>query len=119
MRSPAKLSRDERITFWRGARGRLLLLVLLVMVPVLAVQVIGAWSDLQGDIADRKLEVARVMARAQGDFKTLMDGTRTVFADLVPLHEMRRPDNCAQMFGAMKLAYERLAPEATNIGLID
>jgi PAS domain S-box-containing protein len=48
-----------------------------------------------------------------------MDGTRTVFADLVPLREMRRPDNCAQMYGALKLAYERLAPEAINIGLSD
>ena len=108
-----------RGAFVWGARGRLFLLVLLIVMPALAVQILGAWSDLQQDIAGRKLEVAQVTAHAQGDFKTLLDQSRTVFADLAQLNEMRRPNNCTQVFNALQLAYERLAPEATNLGLSD
>ncbi|RPI32132.1 MAG: PAS domain S-box protein [Chloroflexota bacterium] len=105
--------------FWRSARARLFLLVLLVMVPALAVQIAGAWSDLQKEIGERKLEVTHVMAHAQGDFETLLDHSRTVFADLVRVNEIRKPDNCNQAYNSLRLAYERLAPEATNVGLSD
>lgn len=119
MKAIAHLRPAYSRAFWGSARGRLFLLVLLFVAPALAVQVIGARSDLQQGIAFRKLELNQVMAHAQGDFKTLLDGTRTVFGDLVQLNEMRRPDNCTQIFNALRLAYERLAPDASNIGLSD
>ncbi len=59
------------------------------------------------------------IAVAQGDFQALLDQSRAVFADLVRLNEMRRPNNCTQVYNALRLAYERLAPEAINIGLSD
>jgi PAS domain S-box-containing protein len=102
-----------------SSRGRLLLLVLLVVIPAFVVQVIGAWTDLQQQIEERKLQVVQVMDHAGADFGTQLDQSRAIFADLVRMNEMRRPYNCAQMFNALRFAYERLAPEATNIGLSD
>ena len=32
---------------------------------------------------------------------------------------MRSPGNCTQVFTALRFAYERLAPETTNLGLAD
>jgi PAS domain S-box-containing protein len=107
------------MTFFNTIRGRLVLLVLLVIVPALAVQVFGAWRDLRGDIAARKLESVRVVSRAASDFETLVTETRTVFTDLVRANEMRSPGNCTQVFTALRFAYERLAPETTNLGLAD
>jgi PAS domain S-box-containing protein len=116
---PAFLRRADWAAFRRGTRGRLFGLVLLILVPALFVQLCGAWSDLRRDIAGREAAVVQVMARAQGDFTSLLEDTRLVFADLVRLNEMRSPENCAQIFNALRLAYQSLAPEATNLGLSD
>ena len=102
-----------------GARGRLFLLVLLTVMPALAVQFYGAWSDLQQDLSERRSEAVHVAAHAQGDFKTLLAKARTVFTDLVQMNGMRSPDNCTLVFGSLRLAYERLAPEAANLALSD
>lgn len=119
MSTPASPSREFRDSFWAGARGRLFLLVLIVVIPALVVQVIGAWADLQLEINRRKAEVTGEMAHARGDFETLLDEARLVFSDLARLNELRRLDNCIQVYGSLRLAYERLAPEAVNIGLAD
>src|SRR5512134_456499 len=103
----------------QSTRGRLILLVLLVAVPGFLVQLYGAWSDLQGDIATGKQDARQIVVRAQGNFETLLDTSRTVFSELVRLNAMRNPENCTQVFNDLRLAYERLAPEATNIGLSD
>jgi PAS domain S-box-containing protein len=103
----------------QSTRGRLILLVLLVAVPGFLVQLYGAWSDLQQDIAAGKQDARQIVVRAQGNFETLLDTSRTVFSELVPLNAMRTPDNCTQVFNNLRLAYERLAPDATNIGLSD
>ena len=95
------------------------MLVLLVAVPGFLVQLYGAWSDLQQAIAARKQDAGQIVVRAQGNFETLLDTSRTVFSELVRLNAMRTPDNCTQVFNDLRLAYERLAPEATNIGLSD
>ena len=113
------MQRPFSLTFFNTIRGRLVLLVLLVIVPALAVQVFGAWRDLRSDIAARKLESVRVVNRAASDFETLLSETRTVFTDLVRANEMRSPGNCTQVFTALRFAYERLAPETTNLGLAD
>ena len=113
------MPRRFSLTFFNTIRGRLVLLVLLVIVPALAVQVFGAWRDLRGDIAARKLESVRVVSHATSDFETLLAETRTVFTDLVRANEMRSPGNCTQVFTALRFAYERLAPETTNLGLAD
>jgi len=112
-----KLAPGMQNAFWAGTRGRLLLLVLLVVAPALLVQVAGAWSDLQQEIASRKEELARETEHARGDFETLLGETRQAFTELVAQNEMRRSNNCVQMFGALRLAYQRLAPEAVNLGL--
>ncbi len=112
-----KLASGSQGAFWAGARGRLFLLVLLVVIPALLVQVAGAWSDLQHEIENRKLELAGETEHARGDFETLLNETRQAFTDLVALQEMRRPNNCIQMFGALRLVYQRMAPEAVNLGL--
>jgi PAS domain S-box-containing protein len=103
----------------QSTRGRLILLVLLVAVPGFLVQLYGAWSDLQQDIAARKQDAGRVVVRAQGNFETLLSTSRTVFTELLRLNAMRTPDNCTRVFTDLHLAYERLAPNATNIGLSD
>jgi PAS domain S-box-containing protein len=103
----------------QSTRGRLILLVLLVAVPGFLVQLYGAWSDLQRDIAARKQDARQIVVRAQANFETLLDTSRTVFSELVPLNAMRTPGNCTQLFNNLRLAYERLAPNATNIGLSD
>jgi PAS domain S-box-containing protein len=108
-----------RIPLRQSTRGRLILLVLLVAVPGFVVQLYGAWSDLQQDIAARKQDARQLVVRAQANFETLLDTSRTVFSELVPLNAMRTPDNCTQVFNNLRLAYERLAPDATNIGLSD
>ena len=108
-----------RLPLYRSTRGRLLLLVLLVVVPAFLVQLYGAWSDLQRDISYRKQEAARLVVRAQGKFQTLLDTSSTVFTEFVRLNAIRSPGNCTQVFNDLKLAYERLAPDATNIGLSD
>lgn len=107
------------LPFRQSTRGRLLLLVLLVAVPAFLVQLYGAWNDLQQDIAARKREAGLIVVRAQGNFATLLDTSRTVFSDLVRVNAMRTPDNCTQVFNDLHLAYERLAPDATNVGLSD
>ena len=61
----------------------------------------------------------KTSVRAQGNFETLLDASHTVFSELVRLNAMRHPDNCTQVFNDLRLAYERLAPYATNIGLSD
>src|SRR5574339_913154 len=103
----------------QSTRGRLILLVLIVAVPGFLVQLYGAWSDLQQDIAAGKQDAGQIAVRAQGNFETLLDASRTVFSELVRLNAMRTPDNCTQVFNDLRLAYERLAPDATNIGLSD
>jgi PAS domain S-box-containing protein len=103
----------------QSTRGRLILLVLLVAVPGFLVQLYGAWSDLQQDIAAGKQDARQIVVRAQRNFETLLDGSRIVFSELVRLDGMRTPDNCTQVFNDLRLAYERLAPDATNIGLSD
>lgn len=108
-----------QIAFFNSARARLILLVLLVFIPALAMQVYEAWRDLQRDIGDQKLASVQVIERAQGDFDSLIATTRTVFADLVRVNEMRSTNNCTQIFTALRFAYERLASYATNIGLAD
>ena len=103
----------------QSTRGRLFLLVLLVAGPALLVQLYGAWSDLQRDITARKQDAGRIVVRAQGNFQTLLDTSRSVFTELVRLNAMRAPDNCTLIYNDLDLAYERLAPDATNIGLSD
>lgn len=107
------------IPFWRSTRARLILLITLVIIPAFLVQGYGAWSDLQRDVAARKQAAAQTAARAQGKFDTLLNASRSVFTDLVRLPEMRNLNNCILMFNDLRLAYERLAPDATNIGLSD
>ena len=103
----------------QSTRGRLFLLVLLVAMPAFLVQLYGAWSDLQQDNAHRKQEAAQIVVHAQGKFQTMLDTSSTVFTELVRLNAMRSPDNCTRVFNELKLAYERLAPYAANIGLSD
>jgi PAS domain S-box-containing protein len=108
-----------KIPLRESTRGRLILLVLLVAMPGFLVQLYGAWSDLQQDIALRKQDARQIVVGAQGNFETLLDTSRTVFSELVRLNAVRTPGNCTQVFGDLSLAYERLAPSATNIGLSD
>ena len=103
----------------QSTRGRLILLVLLVALPGFLVQLYGAWTDLRHDITVRKQDARQIAVRAQGNFETLLATSRTVFSELVRLNAMRTPDNCTQVFNDLHLAYERLAPDATNIGLSD
>lgn len=105
--------------FFQSARARLILLVLLLAVPVFLVQGIGAWTDLQREISTRKNEAAENVLRVQGKFATLLTSSRIVFNDLVRLNEMRTPDNCIKIFNNLRLAYENLAPDTTNVGLSD
>jgi PAS domain S-box-containing protein len=107
------------LPFWTRTRWRLFVLVLLVVIPALVVQLVGAWQDLQQNLTDRKAVVAQIAAHAQGDFTVLMTQARSVFTDLVRLNEMRSPNNCTQIYSHLRLAYERLTPEATNLGLSD
>jgi PAS domain S-box-containing protein len=106
-------------TFFNTIRGRLIILVLLVIIPVLAVQIYGAWRNLRGDIEARKLESVRAITHASHDFEALLADARGVFADLVRVNELRSPANCTEVFTALRFAYERLAPNATNVGLAD
>lgn len=108
-----------KIPLRQSIRGRLILLILLVAVPSFLVQLYGTWSDLQQDIASRKQEASRITVRAQGKFHTLLNTSRTVFTELIRLNAMRAPDNCTRVFNDLRLAYERLSPNATNIGLSD
>ena len=103
----------------QSTRARLILLVLLVAVPAFLLQVVGAWIDLQQNISARKQDAGQIVVRAQGKFETLLDTSRSVFTELVRLTEMRTPDNCTLIFNDLRLAYERLAPDATNVGLSD
>ena len=103
----------------QSTRGRLILLVLLVVVPAFLVQLYGAWSDLQQDIAARKENAGSMVVRAEGHFQTILDTSRTVFSELVRLNAIHAPHNCTEVFNDLHLAYERLAPDATNIGLSD
>jgi hypothetical protein len=103
----------------QSTRGRLILLVLLVAVPGFLVQLYGAWSDLHQDIDTRKQDARQIVVRAQGSFETLLDTSRTAFSELVRLNAVRTPDNCTQVFNDLRLVYERLAPDAINVGLSD
>ncbi len=105
--------------FLQSTRARLLLLILLVIVPAFAVQGYGAWNDLQREITARKQEAGQIVVRAQGKFETLLDTSRSVFTELVRLNEMRTPNNCTLIYNNLRLAYERLAPDAINVGLAD
>lgn len=113
------IAKPIRSSFWNSTRRRLITLVLLVVIPALIVQLIGAWSDLRQNISDRKQVVGNVAAHAQADFTNLVNESRMVLTDLVRVDGMRNPDNCLQVFTALRLAYERLAPEAVNISLSD
>lgn len=108
-----------RIPLYQSTRWRLILLVLLVAVPSLLVQIYGAWSDLQQDIENRTEDAGQIVVRAQGKFQTLLDTSHTAFDELVRLNAMRSPDNCINVYNNLRLAYERLAPYATNLGLSD
>lgn len=108
-----------RIPLYHSTRWRLILLVLLVAVPGLLVQTYGAWSDLQRDIETRTEDAGQIVVRAQGKFQTLLDTTHTAFDELVRLNAMRSSDNCISIYNNLRLAYERLAPYATNLGLSD
>ncbi len=115
-----KSVRQSRVlSFLNTIRGRLVLLAVLALIPALAVQAFGGWRDLRGDIEARKLESSRALTHATGDFAALLAETRTVTADLVRINEVRSPGNCTQVFTALRFAYERLAPEAVNLGLAD
>jgi PAS domain S-box-containing protein len=103
----------------QSTRARLILLVLMVAVPAFLLQVIGAWIDLQQNISNRKHDAGQIAIRARGKFETLLDTSRSVFTELVRLPEMRTPDSCTLLFNDLHLAYERLAPDATNVGLSD
>lgn len=105
--------------FLNRTRTRILILVLLIVIPTLAAQVLGAWNDLQQSISDRKLESVRVIQHAQSDFNNMLAETRTVFSNLVRLNEMRNPNNCTYIFTNLRFAFERLAPDAVNMGLAD
>ena len=104
---------------WNSIQGRLFLLVLLTVIPATAVLFLGAWSNLQENLADRKSELTHATSHAQGDFDTLLSRARTVFNDLVRLREMRTPNSCTLIFSSLRLSYERLAPQATNLALSD
>ncbi len=108
-----------KIPFHHSTRARLILFVLLVAVPAFLVQVFGAWYDLQQAIAAGKQDAKQIVVRGQNKFETMLDTSRTVFSDLVRLPDMRNPDNCSLVFNDLHLSYERLAPDATNIGLTD
>lgn len=107
------------IPFWKSTRARLILLVFLVAVPAFLLQAVGAWIDLQQNISVRKQDASQIVVRAQGKFETLMNTSRAVFTELVRLTDMRTPENCTLIFNGLRLAYERLAPDATNVGLSD
>ena len=59
------------------------------------------------------------VSHATGDFEGLLAHTRAIFADLVRTNEMRSPANCTQISTALRFAFERLAPDAVNVGLAD
>jgi PAS domain S-box-containing protein len=105
--------------FWNKVHTRLFLLVLLVVIPALGVEMLGAWNDLQQNIDNRKLESVRIIKQQAGEFNNLLAETRSTFSDLVRVNDMRSPNNCTQVFTTLRYAYERLAPDATNIGLAD
>lgn len=107
------------IPLYQSTRWRLVLLVLLVAIPGLLVQAYGAWSDLQQDIEHRTQDAGQIVVRAQGKFQTLLDTSHTAFEELVRLNAMRSPNNCISVYNNLRLAYERLAPYATNLGLSD
>ena len=107
------------IPFWKSTRARLVLLLILVAVPAFLLQVVGAWIDLQQRISVRKQDAEQIVVRAQGKFDTLLNTSRSVFTELVRVTEMRTPENCTLIFNELRLAYERLAPDAINIGLSD
>ena len=105
--------------FLKTARARLFILVSLVVLPALVVLVYGAWSDLQQNLDERRAVSTRAAQQAQGEFERLLDETRAVFTDLVRVPQMHAPDNCTQVFTSLRFAYERLAPNITNLGLAE
>jgi hypothetical protein len=108
-----------KIPYRKSTRARLILLVFLVAVPAFLLQVVGAWIDLQQRISVHKQDAGQIVLRARGKFETLLDTSRSVFTELVRMNEMRTPENCTLIFNDLRLAYERLAPDATNVGLSD
>jgi PAS domain S-box-containing protein len=108
-----------KIPFWKSVRARLILLVFMVAVPAFLLQAVGGWIDLQQNISTRKQDAGQIVVRAQGNFDTLLNTSRSVFTELVRQNEMRSPENCTSVFNALHLAYEHLAPDATNVGLSD
>lgn len=106
-------------SFWTKARTRIFGLVLLIVIPALAVLIYGAWYDLRQSINERKLESVRILHHAQSDFDHLLDDARRSFSDLIRVSEMRSPDNCTEVFPSLRFAYERIAPDAINMGLAD
>jgi len=106
-------------SFWNKSRTRIFGLVLLIVIPALVVQIIGASYDLQQSLNERKLESVRILHHAQSDFAHLLDDARRAFSDLIRVKEMRSPDNCTQVFPLLRFAYERIAPDAINMGLAD
>jgi len=105
--------------FLKTARARLFVLVSLVVLPALVVLVYGAWSDLQQNLDERRAVSTHAAKQAQAEFAGLLDETRAVFTDLVRVPQMRAPNNCTQVFTSLRFAYERLAPNVTNLGLAE
>lgn len=97
----------------------MILLILLVFIPALGMQVYDALSDLRINIERQKLTSVRLMERAQGDFENLIETARAVFASLAGVNKSNSPNMCSQVITAMRLAYERLAPQVIDIGLAD
>ncbi len=113
------MSLPPETSFWNKARTRIFSLVLMIVIPALAVLIYGAWYDLQQSLNDRKLESVRILHHAQSDFDHLLNDARRSFSDLIRVKEMRSPDNCTQVFTDLRFAYERIAPDAINMGLAD
>jgi two-component system, sensor histidine kinase len=111
---PSKLP-SQNLTY--TARARLFILVLLLVLPVLGIQIYGAWSDLQQALNERKLASVNAAAHAQSDFDALLLDTRGVLSDLVRVGELRGSFGCAVLFPELRLALARLTPEATNVAL--
>src|SRR3990172_5711229 len=106
-------------SFWNKSRTRIFRLVLLIVIPALVVQIIGASYDLQQSLNERKLESVRILNYSKIDLEYLLDGARRAFSGSIRVKEMCNPDNCPQVFPLLRFAYERIAPDAINMGLAD
>jgi PAS domain S-box-containing protein len=101
----------------RTARFRLFLLVILVVLPALSVQVYGAWSDLQHNLAVLRAQGFRTADQAQGEFEALLAEADQELLRLAGVPQLGDPQKCTQVFTNLRFAYERLAPAVSNLGL--